>query len=419
MDYQYSVSEFIEFINYYLEGVNEVLVQGEISEINLSQGKWFFIKIKDETSSVEVFATAFQNPVCRQLAPGMLINVYGIPKLYKKTAKFSIQATRIVPAGEGNMLATFEKLKQKLELEGFFDESRKRKITRFPQQIGLITAKDSQAYKDFVKVLGERMGGVKIYFYPVSVQGKDSVSSIVDALAFFNKADLKLDALVLTRGGGSIEDLYSFNTEEVARAVFLSKTPVVCGVGHEGDVSLADLCSDVRASTPSNAAELICREVVETLTDISHMEYKLMSQVKARMAVFYSKVDQFAFASQNKVFTKIGAIQNTLASFDSSLIQFEHLIQNRKSLANAQAVAIIRKMESAIKLACVRIEATSSLLAALDYNKMLKKGFAVVYNESGKIIKDVKNVKINSLLTIMMAKGVLISKVEGIQHDSK
>ena len=232
MEIVYSVSEFLDFINAYLEGVPEVVVQGEISSIKLSQGRWYFITIKDEQSSVDIFAVGSQIPLCRQLEEGMLVNVYGYPKLYKKSGRFSLNATNITPAGEGGLKLAFEKLKLKLEAEGLFDPSRKREITKFPQKIGLITARDSQAYKDFVKVLDARIKGVKIYFYPASVQGRDALKEISAGIAHFNALMPDLDVLVLARGGGSLEDLYTFNTEELARAIYSSKIPIFTCDGH-------------------------------------------------------------------------------------------------------------------------------------------------------------------------------------------
>ena len=165
MEKIFKVSEFNEFINVYLNQVGEITVEGEISQINISQGKWLFMTIKDESSSVEVFGILNTLPNYNLLEEGMLVHIYGVPRLYQKTGRFSISATQIMLAGEGSLKTAFEKLKSRLEKEGLFEKTRKRPLPMFPQKIGLITAKNSQAYYDFIKVLKARMGGIKIYFY--------------------------------------------------------------------------------------------------------------------------------------------------------------------------------------------------------------------------------------------------------------
>lgn len=417
MEIVYSVSEFLDFINLYLEGVNEIAVHGEISSIKLSQGRWYFITIKDEDASVDVFAVASQNPICRQLEEGMLINVYGYPKLYKKSGRFSVHATRITPAGEGGLKLAFEKLKQKLDSEGLFDPSRKREITKFPQKIGLITAKDSQAYKDFVKVLDARIKGVKIYYYPASVQGKSSLTELTQAIAYFNSKMPKLDALVLVRGGGSLEDLYTFNTEELARAIYSSKIPTISGVGHEGDITLADLCADVRASTPSNAAELISHETVSTLNEVRHMEFRIQTVVNNKINTYQSQVEQFAYNSENLLSRKMAKIQQCVAKFEKSISK----VQNKAALKNNELSWKTEKMLKTVENRCnigkIKLKSFTNFLNAMDYNKMLKRGFAVVYSADGKIIKDYKNVKINQSITTKLAQGIIHSKVEKVQND--
>jgi exodeoxyribonuclease VII large subunit len=417
MELVYSVSEFIDFINAYLEGTQEVVVRGEISSIKLSQGRWYFITIKDEESSVDVFAVGSQIPLCRQLEEGMLINVYGYPKLYKKSGRFSLNATNITPAGEGELKLAFEKLKLKLEAEGLFDPSRKREITKFPQNIGLITAKHSQAYNDFVKVLTQRVKGVKIYYYPASVQGRSALSELTNAILYFNSQMPHLDVLVLTRGGGSLEDLYTFNTEELARAIYSSKIPVVTGVGHEGDITLADLCADLRASTPSNAAELISREMVETLNEVKHMEYKILSLVQSKIDEQYNKVDHFAFTAQRIMSKKMVRVQNAVNSFERAVTNLSSLVTVKNKDITWISEKLLKTVQNQLVLEKMRLKSLNNYLNALDYKKMLKRGFAVVYGSNGQIVKSCKNVKINDTTVTMLADGILHSKVEKVEND--
>ncbi|MFH2019256.1 MAG: exodeoxyribonuclease VII large subunit, partial [bacterium] len=166
----FSVSEFNEMVNSHLAVLGDIVVEGEISQLKISQSKWVYITIKDEKASVEVFSMVFRLTNIRSLEEGMLVKVYGKAGIYPKNGRFSIQADQVLPSGEGALKLAYEKLKNQLESEGIFDIARKRPLPMFPSSIGLITAKGSEAYNDFVKVVSERLGGLNISFYPVSVQ---------------------------------------------------------------------------------------------------------------------------------------------------------------------------------------------------------------------------------------------------------
>ena len=301
----FQVSEFNDFVSTYLEQIGEVVIEGEISEVKISQGKWLFATIKDKESNVDIFGLAFKLSGCDLLEVGMLVHVYGVPRLYKKTGRFSVFVNQIVPAGEGALRLALEKLKSKLEKEGLFDTARKRLLPIFPENIGLITAKGSDAYNDFVKVLKDRMGGLKIQFCPVSVQGKDATGTIISAFGYLNKHHPELDLIVLTRGGGSLEDLQPFNDEGMARAIFSSKIPVVSAVGHEANISVADLVADVRASTPTDAGEQIVRDRVDVVKEINfftkNIEDKLKGMIKEKNDFVLEHVDVLKSAIEKEV----------------------------------------------------------------------------------------------------------------------
>jgi len=393
MEKIFKVSEFNEFINVYLSSVGEVVVEGEISQINVSQGKWLFITIKDENSSVEVFGVADTLPNHSLLEEGMLVHIYGIPRLYQKTGRFSISAVQIVPAGEGALKISFEKLKAKLEKEGFFSESRKRPLPMFPQRIGLITAKNSQAYYDFIKVLKNRMGGIKIFFHPVSVQGRDSSISIIKAFDYFNSNFKDLDLLVLARGGGSLEDLQSFNTEEVARAIYASKFPVVCGVGHEKDVSIADMVCDLRASTPSNAAELIAEQ----------KDY-VMSKIAANFTYLYNVLNNLKDEKKHTV-------QKNVMLLENSLLAKEEKIRAKIKELSFQ----FEKFKLAVKHNISQVDDNLRLLRSLDYKNVLKRGFSITRTQEGDILKSAADALTNSIITTILFDGKITSRVNGFR----
>ena len=407
----FQVSEFNEFIDVYLRQAGEVIVEGELSEINISQGKWVYATIKDEKASVGIWGTIFQITNTKQLEQGMQVHVYGPPGLYQKTGRFSIQAYQIIPVGEGALQAMFDKLRVQLDSEGLFAEERKRKVSRFPENIGLITAKDSQAYKDFVKILSERMGGIKINFYPVNVQGKNSVSSIIKAFDHFNKNFHKLDAVVMVRGGGSLEDLISFNDEAVVRAIFSSKFPVVCGVGHEGDVSLADMAADLRASTPSNAAELLTRERLECIKDvnfsISRIENLLLNNINDKK----NRVRQSLNIIEHNIKDKVSSINILINKFENEIRFSEQKVIKAKERIDERMGKILIHAQNELNTQSARLNYMIRILKNMDHRRLLERGFSITMSIKGKIIKQIADVEKNSDIETVLSDGKIRSVV--------
>jgi len=388
-----SVSEFNELINGYLSTMGEVFVEGEISQLRVSQNKWLFMTIKDNAASVEVFGTIYNIHNHRELEEGMLVQISGTPRLYQKSGRFSIFANQISPSGAGALQIAFEKLKKRLELEGLFDTERKRPAPEFPERIGIITAKGSKAYSDFIKVLSERMGGIKVYFYPVSVQGAGSVSSIVAAFNYFNQSRLNLDLLILTRGGGSLEDLLSFNDEKVVRAVFTSKTPVVCAVGHEEDISLSDLAADIRASTPSNAAELIVRQRSELLNHIQN-------QIRLIELALTNKVRN----TKRQIFQSISLLQNHA---DHQLYSMRQVIANFHNQFTSFSYSLNLTKEKLTNL--------TRLLQSLDYRNLLAKGYSITYTKDKRVLRSKGQLKLNDKIYTLLADGKISSSILEIE----
>jgi exodeoxyribonuclease VII large subunit len=408
----FQVSEFNEFIDLYLNQAGEVVVEGEISQIKVSQNKWLFITIKDELSAVEIFGITYKISGFDLLEEGMLVHVSGTPRLYKKTGRFSIFAEQIVPAGEGALKLAFEKLRLKLDKEGLFAPERKRRIPVYPEKIGLITAKDSRAYSDFIKVLKDRMGGLKIYFYPVNVQGTDSVESIVEAFEYLNKTNPNLDLLVLARGGGSAEDLQPFNDERIARAIFSSKIPVVCGIGHEEDVSIADLVADLRASTPSNAAELIVRDRTEATKDVNN-------KVKAISSYLQQLLDEQNHILLNDINTLKGAIDREVINLHRVIERFngKFIVFSKDIISYVEkTITIERQLVTVagfwIKQKQTSLDSITRLLESFDFQSVLRRGFSITTNQSGTIIKSAKAIKIGDAITTSLFDGKIESEVK-------
>jgi exodeoxyribonuclease VII large subunit len=278
-----TVSDFVAVLNQTLEyAYPSIVVTGELANFRVSKGRWVYFDLKDEHASVKCFATIYQLP--GPLEDGMLLNVRATPRLHQLYG-FSLNATNIQPAGEGTIRRASELLRAKLTAEGLFDDSRKRVIPYPPARIGLIASGESAAYIDFMKILQARWSGVEIVHADVQVQGEVAPAQIVAAIEQLNGLATPPDVLVITRGGGSAEDLQAFSTEQVTRAVAASRVPTLVAIGHEVDVSLAELAADQRASTPSNAAELLVPDRQYILRTLKETRQSLARAVSDRRAI--------------------------------------------------------------------------------------------------------------------------------------
>ncbi len=408
----FTPTQYIEILNEGLSNYSAVL-EGEISEYKVSQGKWIFFKIKDEDSVLDCFSTVFQ--LKTPLEDGMQVRLYGTPKIHAKSGRFSLNVAWAEASGEGALKRAFELLREELKREGLFSLSRKREIPKFPNKIGIIASKESAAYKDFKKVLSERFGGMKLYLYDVSVQGENSITEIVEAFKYFNKEKEGLDLIVLTRGGGSLEDLKSFNSREVAYAVFGSLVPVVCGVGHEQDVSLADYVADLRASTPSNAAELVSPQRKDILTHIDGRIYKINSLMENLINEKKATINGFVFELERFLSSKINDFKNTYARLLSGFKFFEEKINSHKENIDRILKYNLKIFEERLIIQKSKINDITRLLCSLSPNGILKRGYSIV-KVKGKVVKSIKNIKKKDLVSVNLYDGKFTSKVVDIKN---
>jgi exodeoxyribonuclease VII large subunit len=277
-DVAFSVSEFVAVLNQTLEyAYPNVVVTGEIANFRVSKNRWVYFDLKDDQATVRFFGTIYQLP--GPLEDGMMVAVRGVPRLHPQYG-FSVTAQSIQPVGEGSIKKAAKLLEAKLAAEGLFDPERKRPLPYPPRHIGLVTSGESAAYRDFIKIINARWGGLKITLIDVQVQGEVAPSQIVQAISQFNQLAVAPEVLVVTRGGGSAEDLQAFSTEQVTRAVAASRIPTIVAIGHEVDISLAELAADQRASTPSNAAELLVPDRKAMLAGLRVHRERLMHHVE-------------------------------------------------------------------------------------------------------------------------------------------
>ncbi|MBR6505530.1 exodeoxyribonuclease VII large subunit [Candidatus Saccharibacteria bacterium] len=307
----FTPSSFIAVVNQTLEyAYSGVTIVGEVASFKVNQGKWVFFDLKDEESSISCFMTLWS--MRQPLEDGMKVVVRGVPKL-TKWGKFSLTVSQVQPVGEGSLKKAYEILKKKLSDEGLFDPERKRSIPKYLDKIGVISSTQAAGYADFIKIINARWGGMEVMVAHTQVQGMDAPDQIIRALKYFNeRTDVQVIAIL--RGGGSADDLACFNDEQLVRAVAASKIPVITGIGHEVDESLCDLAADIRASTPSNAAEKLTpdRENIDIGVSmiISNLEEVLTNRINSEKRIQKEKIIQI----KNLVETKITDYRKILSN---------------------------------------------------------------------------------------------------------
>jgi exodeoxyribonuclease VII large subunit len=325
---QLSVSEFVELTNQTLEyAYPTVSVVGEVTEFRISQGKWVSFKLKDAGAVVGCFLTAYQ--LRMPVEDGMKLLVVANPRLNNK-GFFSLNVRAMKPVGEGSIKKGFELLKAKLEAEGLFAPERKRRLPRVPQHVAVISSTESAGYADFCKIINERWGGMSVEVAHTQVQGVPAPDQMIRAIRYFNSLEVLPEVLVIIRGGGSAEDLMAFNDEPLARAIAESRIPTLVGVGHEVDTSLADMVADMRASTPTNAAEILVPDRNEIIRAAHQQAASLGNQLA-------QAIDEYSARTREQLDAAFRRIQEKLNE------HFERLAALRLATAQLNPENILRR----------------------------------------------------------------------------
>lgn len=362
------VSDFVALFNQTLEfAYPNVVIVGELANFRVSKNKWVYFDLKDEQASVRFFGTVFNLP--GPLEDGMLLKVRGQPRLHNLYG-FSINILSLQPAGEGSIRRAADLLRAKLASEGLFDEGRKRSLPYPPNHVGLVASKQSAAYADFIKILQARWTGIEIELIDVQVQGEIAPSQIVAAIERFSAQAEPPDVVVVIRGGGSAEDLASFSTEIVTRAVAASRVPTLVAIGHETDLSLAELAADQRASTPSNAAELLVPD-------------------------------------RQQILQELRSITLNLQYYGDRLVRFAktELLERSKTLDEQLAQYLNRQGES--------LKVASQLLEVLNPTAILRRGYAIV-RRNGSIIRSSASLEVGAKIDVQLANNGFVASVEQV-----
>ncbi len=414
----------------------DITVQGEISNCREAQSGHIYFTLKDDRAQVRcVFFKQQQRGIKFRPEDGLQMTVRGSISVYETRGEYQIYVENLEPIGLGALQLAFEQLKKRLEAEGLFDPARKKPLPLLPSRIGIITSPRGAAVRDVVRILTRRFPNVHLTVYPVRVQGEGSAEEIVKALKFFNARKL-VDVLIVGRGGGSMEDLWAFNEEIVARAIFASEIPVISGVGHETDFTIADFVADVRASTPSAAAELVVQtraqfdkhiaDLRETLAGVFRyrlLEWSrrvhelsarrgfrrpldLLRQQRQRADEMTSRLALGLRARLEQSRKRFTAAHLRIASFDFrvKIGVFRLRLERRTAELGVRIERLLRAKRDRWQRLALQLQERGPL-------KVLERGYAIATDVAGNLLRDAAQVALGDAVSIQLHRGRLTTEV--------
>lgn len=410
-----TVSELTQRIKNRLESEFAwVTLIGEVSNFKPHSSGHFYFSLKDEGANISAVMFRGSNQGLKfKLADGMRVIAVGKLSVYPPRGSYQIVITRMEPDGLGALQMAFEQLKKKLEAEGLFSLERKRPLPQFPQRIGIVTSPTGAAIKDMLNVLGRRFASIPVTIYPVKVQGDGAAEEVAQGIRDFNRFFPEVDVLIVGRGGGSLEDLWAFNEEVVARAIYESKIPVISAVGHEIDFTIADFVADLRAPTPSAAAELVVSSREEALRHVDHLLRRLL-RVEDRLEFFQFRLDEVSGRLERGVRDKLQDLKESLANLrervqDRSprvrVKEFQHRLEMFRERFGVT-------MRSRLENGKWQVERLSQQVRLLSPMSIMERGYSIVrLKKNSKIVKKAADVQMGDDLVIQLHKGKISARV--------
>ncbi|MFC1576400.1 exodeoxyribonuclease VII large subunit [Candidatus Omnitrophota bacterium] len=392
----YTVSQLTRNIRAVLEdSFGAVWIEGEISNFVKHQSGHMYFSIRDKESVLSCVMFRRSNADLKfEIKNGMQVLCFGRISVYDKRGQYQLYVDKIEPKGAGALQMAFEQLKERLRKEGLFDETRKKPVPYLPQRVGVVTSPTGAAIKDILNVSKRRFSNIEIILNPVRVQGEAAKDEIARALDLFNEMD-NVDVIIVGRGGGSLEDLWAFNEEVVARAVYRSRIPIISAVGHEIDWTISDFVSDRRAPTPSAAAELI----IPKKEDLTGRVTELGERMRAALV---SRAD--SLGDRLKRITQRYVLREPFNIVVQREQEVDHLIEE-----------LLLKGDLNLKFRNETLAAMAGKLDALSPLGILNRGYSITMTErAGKIIKDTKAIKKKDLIKTKLSKGEILSRVEEV-----
>ena len=396
-----SVSAVNQYIKTLFE-TNDILqgvwIRGEISNLKYHTSGHIYFSLKDGEGLIHAVmfrASAMRLPV--QLENGMKVVAFGSISVFVRDGQYQLYASQIQLDGVGALYEAFERLKRELEEEGLFSAELKKTIPKLPQKVGLITSATGAAVQDMIRILGRRCPLTEIYLRPAQVQGPDAPRSLIDALRFF-ETEFPVDVIIIGRGGGSIEDLWGFNDRMLAYAIASCQTPIISAVGHETDFTICDFVADLRASTPSAAAELAVPDLQALLGGVEGMAERLTFAIEGILTKKQGQLNQLV--GRSVLERPEGLTRERLLALDSLETNMNHGFSAMLTKENAALSTLFAKLE------------------ALSPKKVMERGYALVVDGEGKVISRIEEMREGDTLTVSMLDGTAQTTVTHISKSS-
>src|SRR5580693_666888 len=416
----------------------DVWVEGEISNFRAHDSGHLYFTLKDQNAQIRVVMFRSSARLLRfRPENGMQIVARGRVTIYEDRGELQVSAEYLEPKGAGALQIAFEQLKAKLEAEGLFDSARKKPIPALPARIGIVTSPQAAALRDILNILRRRHDTANVLIFPAQVQGEAAALEVTAGIRYFNKAR-SVDVIIVARGGGSAEDLAAFNHEGLARAIAASEIPVISAIGHETDFTIIDFVADLRAATPSAAAELVIRSRQAIEEQMEGLQRRLEKAVRYQLLMVRQNLTELA---RHGAFGRImdlihrrqqrldelghrlgqaewGVIEKQRRRFEGLSATVRHydvrrvLAGMRKDLA-AQRTGLVAAFRNFLLGRRVRVERMETALQALSPVAILERGYALVFDASGKLLKDARKVKAGDEISAKLAKGTLTARVDG------
>ena len=394
----FGVTEVNELVKLLLDNepvLQNICVRGELSNYKMYPSGHHYFSLKDQEGAIR--CVMFKSSAMRlRFRPenGMKVVVTGRVTVFPRDGAYQLYCNTMTPEGVGDLAVAFEQLKAKLYAEGLFDPAHKKPLPAYPEKIAIVTSSAGAAVHDMIRILRRRYPIAKVILLPVRVQGVEAPPEIAGAIRYADKWKIG-DVIITGRGGGSMEDLWAFNDERVARAIYGSETPVISAVGHEPDVTISDFVADARASTPSNAAEIAVPDQMELRRWLRGAEERMGQSEAARLEVLRQKLDTLASKR---------VMKDQLAYVQDKRMELVHVQQRLGDLASGQ---LARKRQSFASLA--------ASLDAMSPLKVLGRGYAMAQNETGRILKSYRDVTAGERVSVTLGEGGFTATVKEVR----
>ena len=436
----YSVSEITAAIKDLLEvEFSNVMIEGEISNFTSAASGHLYFVLKDKGAQIKcVFFRSRAKLLRFKVEDGMQVTARGNLGVYETRGEYQLYVDFLEPKGIGSLQLAFEQLKARLQAEGLFDSRHKKPLPLLPHTIGVVTSPTGAAIQDILRILRRRHENVRVLIYPVRVQGEGAAGEIAAGVTYLNRVP-KIDVMIVGRGGGSIEDLWAFNEEVVARALFASRIPVISAVGHEIDFTIADFVADLRAPTPSGAAELVVSQKAELAERATNLRRRLIQSLYFELSRFRNRVlelsthrvfstverkfrsyrqrsDELTFRLENSIQGQIteGKTKWQLLSNNLQRRDLSRVVQVKREALNYLWARAQTQLQFTIRASKERLRALEGTLMALSPMSVLERGYSICYDTHGNIVREAKVLAPGDPFTVRLAKGEIHGRTERV-----